>query len=119
MRSSRGEGQLSLWDSEDPPAPREARRGRDRHAGARTVVVSGGEFASRGWAPGTVLHHRPATRAARGELAVVRDGEELLLGFWGLEIGRPALFTDKGSTWLGESARVVGVVTTVEAPLSF
>ncbi|WP_166139184.1 hypothetical protein [Nocardioides ochotonae] len=120
MRSSRGEGQLSLWDGEPPRTARGARPGRRApDAADRTVVVSGGEFASRGWEPGTVLHHRPATRAARGELVVVRDGEELLLGFWGLEIGRPALFTDQGSTWLGESARVVGVVTAVEAPLAF
>ncbi|MQW78021.1 hypothetical protein GHK92_19315 [Nocardioides sp. dk4132] len=118
MRSSPDEGQLSLWDSGAAPA-RQARREHAGDVGDRTVVVTGPEFASRGWGPGTVLHHQPATRAVRGELAVVRDGEDLLVGFWGLEIGRPALFTDAGSTWLGESARVVGVVRAVEAPLSF
>ncbi|NPC96720.1 hypothetical protein [Nocardioides sp. zg-DK7169] len=117
--SARSEDQPCLWEDHVPRASRGPRRGPDHAPAERTVVVSGPEFASRGWAPGTVLHHEAATRARRGDLVVVRDGEELLVGFWGLEIGRPALFTDAGSTWLGESARVMGVVTSVEAPLAF
>lgn len=81
------------------------------------MTVVGDDFASRGWLAGTVLHHEPATRAGRGELAVVRQGERLLVGFFGLDRGRPALFTDRGSTWLADGARVVGLVTAVEAPL--
>lgn len=81
-------------------------------------MVQGSEFASRGWPAGTVLHHRPATRAGRGELVVVRDGDRVLVGFFGLDVGRPALLTDVGSTWLAEGAKVVGVVTAVE-PAAF
>lgn len=119
MRSTHGEGQLALWEAEAPSTSRGSLRARADEVDACAVVVSGAEFASRGWGPGTVLYYRPATRAVRGELAVVRDGEELVVGFWGLEIGRPALFTDHGSTWLGESARVVGVVSAVEPPFAF
>lgn len=81
--------------------------------------MEGDEFVSRGWPAGTVLHLEPATRADRGELVVVRQGGRSLAGVFGLDRGRPALFTDHGSTWLAEQSRVVGVVRAVDATLSF
>lgn len=113
--------QLSLWEGEGEPGeprrpPASARPGAATEGTAPCVVVERDDFLSRGWPAGTVLHHRPATRADRGTLTVVRDGGRTLVGFFGLDVGRPALFTDRGSTWLGEGAKVVGVVTAVEPP---
>lgn len=82
-------------------------------------MVDGREFAGRGWGPGTVLLTRPATRAVRGEMVVVRDGDRVLVGVLGLDVGRRALFTDRGATWLAEGARVTAVVVAAEPPLTF
>lgn len=122
-------GQEALWDV--PASPGTSTRRRPSPAGrldstassgdpapGPTWTVCNGDFARRGWHPGTVLHVEPATRAGRGDLVVVRDGERLLVGFFGLDRGRPALLTDAGSTWLADRSRVVGLVTAVEAPLT-
>lgn len=119
MRSTRDASQLPLW--EDAPVRARPPRSRADHApqldGA--VVVDGREFASRGWGPGTVLLTQPATQAARGEMVVVRDGDRTLVGVLGLDVGRRALFTDRGATWLAEGARVTAVVVAAEPPLTF
>lgn len=119
MRSTRDASQLPLW--EDDPVrvlPPERRAGRAPQLDG-AVVVDGREFASRGWGPGTVLLTQPVRRAARGEMVVVRDGDRVLVGVLGLDVGRRALFTDHGATWLAEGARVTGVVVAAEPPLAF
>jgi len=83
-----------------------------------TWTLRNDDFARRGWRAGTVLHVVRASRGDRGDLVVVRDGDRFLVGFLGLDRGRPALLSDAGSTWLADRARVVGVVTAVEAPLA-
>lgn len=135
MRSSNDAPQLLLWEDE-PARPRPARQREGQRSGrpsepAGEVVVEGLEFASRGWGPGTVLLVRPATRAARGQMVVVRDGQHheqrdgqrdeqgVRVGVLGLDVGRRALFTDRGATWLAEGARVIGVVVAAEPPLVF
>ena len=119
MRSKRGDlDQLSLWEGDVAPGATRPRRAVAHRALGPAMVVTGSQFASHGWPDGTVLHHQRASSVSRGDLAVVQDGDEVLVGFWGLDVGRPALFTDHGSIWLGERAVVVGVVTAVEAPLA-
>ncbi|GGD31067.1 hypothetical protein [Nocardioides daphniae] len=110
-------GQAPLWEG---PADEPARPARARRAGSvelRETVVEGDEFLSRGWASGTVLHYEPSRRADRGALAVVRLGERLVAGEFGLERGRPVLRTDLGALWLGPHTHVVGVVRIAEPPL--
>lgn len=63
------------------------------------------------------MHLRPATRAARGDLVVVREAGRTKVGWFGADRGRPALLTDRGSAWLSERARVVATVLAVEATL--
>lgn len=135
MRSRRHVGQGSLFDDPDaglapladggaPPsvaraAPGARRRTEQVAPGPQDVhVVTGREFARRGWPAGTRLHLEAATRADRGTLVMVEDGGRVLVGDFGLDRGRPALLTDLGSTWLSARARVVAVVTAVEAPLT-
>lgn len=126
MRSKAAVGQGSLWDDPLGPAMAAAPAARARKPRAEVVrpdeddtvhVITGDDFARRGWLPGTRLHLAPASRAERGTLVVVHDGGKVTVGHFGLDRGRPALLTDRGSTWLSARARVVAVVTAVEAPL--
>ncbi|MGN0064146.1 MAG: hypothetical protein ACI379_07865 [Nocardioides sp.] len=117
MRSNRrgDAAQGVLWgEVTDPPSRPRLRRTVEEPL---DFLVLGEGFGSRGWGPGTVAYYAAARRAARGEVAVVREGERLLVGVFALELGRPVLRTDKGATWLGPRSQVVGVVRMVEPPL--
>lgn len=139
MRSKRWspEGQPALWEQapgpDEVPQVRSGESARSLRPRARAVAVADGAagwrrgeatwvlrddaFAARGWPSGTVLHLAAASRAARGELVVVEDRGRTALGYLGADRGRPALLTDRGTTWLSDSARVVAAVTAVEASL--
>lgn len=109
--------QMSLWD-ESADDTKRRRRGRLRVEGQwHAHEVTGGEFLSRGWGPGTLLYYAPARRAERGAIALVQVGEQTLVGEIVVELGRPALRTDHGAVWLGPHTQVVGVVRMVEPPL--
>lgn len=131
MRSTRraDAGQGALWDEPDaaapegtPPVSARTRR-RPRTTTQQPVkqlaelVLRGNEFARVGWPAGTVLHLTPATRASRGDLVVMRAGARTLVGRLALDRGRPALRTAAGSVWLPDGARVIALVTAIEAPL--
>lgn len=73
-------------------------------------------LASHGWPVGTELIVDPAQRPRRGQVALVTEGGRLKIGVFDLQLGRAVLRTDRGSVWLGASARFVGVVTLVGAP---
>lgn len=109
--------QMSLWDepADDAARPRRTRARVDAQWQAHEV--RGEEFLSRGWGAGTLLYYAPASRAERGAIAVVRTGEQALVGEVVAELGRPALRTDHGVVWLGPHTQVVGVVRMVEPPL--
>ncbi|KRA32499.1 hypothetical protein ASD81_13155 [Nocardioides sp. Root614] len=73
-------------------------------------------LASHGWPAGTELLVDPDRRPRRGQVALVSEGGRLKIGVFDLQLGRGVLRTDRGSVWLGASARFVGVVTLVGAP---
>lgn len=73
-------------------------------------------LASHGWPAGTELLVDPGRRPRRGQVALVSEGGRLKIGIFDLQLGRGVLRTDRGSVWLGASARFVGVVTLVGAP---
>ncbi|MFC5730584.1 MULTISPECIES: hypothetical protein [Nocardioides] len=76
-------------------------------------------LASRGWPAGTELLVEPAgRRPRRGDVVLTREGGRLKVGVFDLQLGRRVLRSDRGSTWLGASAEVVGVVTVAGAPLA-
>ena len=74
-------------------------------------------LASRGWPAGTELVVATDRRPRRGEVALVKEGGRLKIGVLEVQYGRSALRTDHGSVLLGSTARTVGVVTVVAAPL--
>jgi hypothetical protein len=109
-------GQEPLWEDAPPGGARPPGSRRAARAVERVLVVAGDEFVARGWPAGTRLHYEPARRAVRGDLVVVEEGGRLRAGVFALQLGRPALRTDLGATWLTSGARVVGLVTMAEAP---
>ena len=139
MRSKIGVcgGQEPLWDDDAAegtateesslPAKRRARRPRARGTLREPAAplfdpsgvyrLEGDDFARTGWPAGTLMHLTPAGRASRGDLVVVREAGRTRVGWFGADRGRPALLTDAGATWLSERARVVALVTAVEATL--
>lgn len=108
---------MSLWDEPADDAPRPRRGHAPVEMQWQAHEVRGGEFLSRGWGAGTLLYYAAASRAERGAIAVVRAGEQTLVGEVIVELGRPALRTDHGAVWLGPHTEVVGVVRMVEPPL--
>lgn len=75
-------------------------------------------LASHGWPAGTELVVSTDRRPGRGEVALVREGGRLKIGVLEVSFGRSVLRTDHGPTLLGSTARMVGVVTVVAAPLA-
>jgi len=72
---------------------------------------------TRGWPDGTELFLEPSIRPARGDVVVVREGEESVAGVFERRFGRPVLVSDRGVRWIGPQAEVVGVATLVGASL--
>lgn len=134
MRSNKAAqvGQECLWDEPTDAVPARtpgpvARQPRRRSSGRSAAVelfdpsgvhrLESDEFTASGWPAGSLLHLSPASRAARGELVVIREAGQTKVGWFGADRGRPALLTDRGSVWLSERARVVARVLAVEATL--
>lgn len=49
---------------------------------------------------------------------LAREGTELKIGVFEVQLGRAALRTDHGSVWLGGSADLLGTVTLASPPLA-
>jgi hypothetical protein len=130
MRSQRssGDGQQRLPFDLLPAEPgtatparrRSGRSARSRPAGEEAFHyrLRGDELASRGWPAGTELLIDRSRRPRRGQVALVSEGGRLKIGVFDVQLGRAALRSDRGSVWIGASARVVGVVTTAGPPLA-
>lgn len=127
MRSGRrsAEGQECLPLDLPPPAAVSA-RARPASGAAATPVREDADLrirlrndalASRGWPAGTELVVATDRRPRRGEVALVREGGRLKIGVLEVQYGRSALRTDHGTALLGSTARMVGVVSVVAAPL--
>jgi len=97
-----------------PQGPRRLRVVADRPG----VVRLGDELALvRGWPAGTEVNVDPARRPVRGDVLVVREQGALTAGVFDRHFGRPVLRNDRGFSWIGLGAEVVGVVTLVSVPL--
>jgi hypothetical protein len=133
MRSGRRstEGQECLPLDLPPPAAPAPKAPAPPGASARARPASGATqeegdvrirlrndaLASRGWPAGTELVVATDRRPRRGEVALVKEGGRLRIGVLEVQFGRSALRTDHGSTLLGSTARMVGVVAVAAAPL--
>jgi len=94
--------------------PRRVRAVADRPG----VVRLGDELAVvRGWPAGTEVIVDPDRRPERGDVLVVREQDALTAGVFDRQFGRPVLRNDRGFSWIGLGAEVVGVVTLVSQPL--
>ncbi len=128
MRSGRRstEGQECLPLDLPPPAEVSARERpssgpaapRVRDDGDLRIRLRNDALASRGWPAGTELVVATDRRPRRGEVALVKEGGRLRIGVLEVQFGRSALRTDHGSVLLGSTARMVGVVRVVAAPLA-
>ncbi len=101
-----------------PPAPRERPAQVQADGEDVRIRLRNDALASHGWPAGTELLVSTDRRPRRGEVALVREGGRLRIGVLEIQFGRSALRTDHGSTLLGSSARMVGVVTVAGAPLA-
>lgn len=126
MRSGRrsSEGQECLPLDLPPPCPVSARErpapgpsAPVREEGDLRIRLRNDALASRGWPAGTELVVATDRRPRRGEVALVKEGGRLKIGVLEVQYGRSALKTDHGSVLLGSTARMVGVVAVVAAPL--
>ncbi len=126
MRSQRasGEGQPRLPLDVRPTAPaapsrrRTTRSRAERDGEPLRYRLRGDELASRGWPTGTELLIDRGRRPRRGQVALVSEGGRLKIGVFDVQLGRAALRSDRGSAWLGASARIVGVAMLAGAPLA-
>lgn len=127
MRSQRssGDGQQRLPFDLLPAESGTAMSARRRSARTRPAAedrfryrLRGDDLASRGWPAGTELLIDRSRRPRRGQVALVSEGGRLKIGVFDVQLGRAALRSDRGSVWIGASARVVGVVTTAGPPLA-
>lgn len=105
-----------------PPPPQVSARARPSSGPAETegdlrIRLRNDALASRGWPAGTELVVATDRRPRRGEVALVREGGRLRIGVLEVQFGRSALRTDHGTVLLGSTARTVGVVAVVAAPL--
>lgn len=57
-------------------------------------------------------------RPVRGDIVLVRSGEQLVVGLFDLRFGRAVLRWDRGGMWLGPATEVLGIVTAAEPPLA-
>lgn len=76
-------------------------------------------LASRGLPAGTqVTVAESGRRPARGDVVLVRAGQQLVVGLFDLRFGRAVLRWDRGGMWLGPTTEVLGIVTAAEPPLA-
>lgn len=68
---------------------------------------------ARGWPAGTEALVDPTRRPARADVVVFRERGLLLAGIFHHQFGRPLVHNDRGVTWVGLGAEVIGVVVLV------
>lgn len=126
MRSERSadDGQPALpfdvppFPSGRTPGPRPARRPRDPDGPLRHRIDTDA-LASRGLPAGAeVTVVESGRRPVRGDIVLVRSGEQLVVGLFDLRFGRAVLRWDRGGMWLGPATEVLGIVTAAEPPLA-
>lgn len=82
------------------------------------VVTLGDELVrARGWPAGTEVVVDPMRRPARGDVVVARERGLLAAGVVDRQFGRSVIRNDRGVSWIGLGAEVVGVVTVVAPAL--
>lgn len=96
---------------------RTTRQRQPRRDGPFRYRLRGDELASHGWPAGTELLIDRGRRPRRGQVTLVREGGRMKIGVFDVQLGRAALRSDQGSVWIGASAQVVGVATSVGPPL--
>lgn len=115
------EGQASLpldlsAAEEPPPAPRTPARN-----GSRPTLhhrLTSDALVSWGWPAGTELTLASIRTPRRDQVVLVREGAELRVGVFEVQLGRAALRNDHGCVWLGGAAEVLGVVTLASPPFA-
>jgi len=96
-----------------PERPVELPR-RPRAADAPVAVRLGDELAvARGWPAGTEVVIDPSRRPVRGDVVLFRERGVLAAAAVDRQFGRPVLRNDRGVSWIGLGADVVGVVILV------
>ncbi|WP_370249684.1 hypothetical protein [Nocardioides sp.] len=127
MRSHRGgcadQGVLPFDVAPDPaaaPLPRRRPASRALPEAERQVRrrLRSDAFGSRGWPAGTELLIDLDRTPREGELALARDRGRLQIGVLERRLGRWALLSDHGTTWLSNAARYVGTVIEISPPLA-
>jgi hypothetical protein len=99
------------------PGPRPVRRAVD--TGPLRHRLTTDALAARGLPAGTeVTAGEPRRRPARGDVVLVRSGEQVVAGVFDLRFGRAVLRWDRGGMWLGPTTEVLGIVTAAEPPLA-
>lgn len=107
----------------EEPLPFEVQPGPERPAGRRRpsravrgsgAVRLGDELSvSRGWQAGTEVVIDRSRRAVRGDVVLFRERGELAAATVDRQFGRMVLRNDRGVSWIGLGADVVGVVVLV------
>lgn len=130
MRSERSadEGQHALPFEvppvavDHPPGPRPARGSVRRTAtpgGPLRHRIVNDALAARGLPAGTeVTAGESGRRPVRGDVLLVRAGDQVVVGVFDLRFGRAVLRFDRGGIWLGPATEVLGIVTAAEPPLA-
>lgn len=81
--------------------------------------ITSDALASRGLPTGTeVTVAESGRRPVRGDVVLVRSGEQLVVGLFDLRFGRAVLRWDRGGMWLGPTTEVLGIVTAAAPPLA-
>ncbi|WP_154402803.1 hypothetical protein [Nocardioides speluncae] len=116
MRSGRsGVGEEPLPFELEPGPERPAKQPRPPRAVRVPVAVRiGDELAvARGWPAGTEVVIDRSRRAVRGDVVLFRERGVLAAATVDRQFGRPVLRNDRGISWIGLGADVVGVVVLV------
>ncbi|WP_157537717.1 hypothetical protein [Nocardioides sp. Root190] len=87
--------------------------------GALPHRITTDALAARGLPAGTeVTATESGRRPVRGDVVLVRAGEQAVVGVFDLRFGRAVLRWDRGGMWLGPTTEVLGIVTAAEPPLA-
>lgn len=122
MRSGRlgvGEEPLPFEVQPGPERPAELPRP-PRAVGVPVAVRLGDELSvARGWPAGTEVVIDRSRRAVRGDVVLFRERGVLAAATVDRQFGRQVLRNDRGVSWIGLGADVVGVVVLVGQALCY
>lgn len=116
MRSGRsGVGEEPLpFELQPGPEPPVKQPRPPRAVGVPVAVRLGDELSvARGWPAGTEVVIDRSKRAVRGDVVLFRERGVLAAATIDRQFGRPVLRNDRGVSWIGLGADVVGVVVLV------